>query len=69
MPRGIKSEFDPTHVRDISERVYRIRLCEESGKDADKRMTKKDGDKGEQLRGRAAAYDALTRAYLKVMNG
>jgi hypothetical protein len=54
-------------VRDISEAVYRLRLNQESGDGADERMIAEDGDNGAKLRNRAAAYDSLTRAYLKVM--
>lgn len=54
----------PDRVRDVSEAVYRMRL----GPDDTARMIAKDGDKGEQLRGRAGSYDTLTRAYMKVLN-
>ena len=53
-------------IRDISEAVYRIRL-EQDCKGNVERMIAKDEDNGEKLRNRAASYDALTRAYLKVL--
>ncbi len=55
-------------VRDISEKVYRLKL-EQSCKGDVERMIKKDGDSGEGLRRRAECYDATTRVYLKVLNG
>ena len=64
-PAGRKQEFDPQLVADISERVYRRRLNDESGPGADERMVAKDDDGGEKLRGRAKAYDPLTRAYMR----
>lgn len=65
--KGRVAEFDAAHVEAISEAVYRSRLCDESGDGADERMIEKDGDGGAKLRGRARAYDALTRAYLRVI--
>lgn len=62
-----KLTFDPEYIRDISERVYRERLRQESGDGADLRMVEKDKDGGAKLRGRAAIYDGLTRAYLKAL--
>lgn len=64
-----KPEFDVEHVRDVSEAVYRARLDDESGEGAAERMIAKDGDGGEKLRRRAGAYDALTRAYMRVLCG
>lgn len=66
MPREPKPTFEPNYIRHLSEQVYRVRLehdCE--GNVA--RMIAKDKDNGEKLRNRAAAYDPLTRAYLKVL--
>lgn len=60
-----KSTFDPEYIRDLSERVYRLRLEQDSSGNVD-RMIAKDKDSGEKLRARAASYDPLTRAYLKV---
>jgi len=64
-----KQELDPELVSDISEQVYRRRLNDDSGQGADERMIAKDGDGGKKLRGRARAYDPLTRAYLRVLGG
>jgi hypothetical protein len=58
--------FDPEHVRDISEKVYRIRLNDDCPSNVD-RMLAKDDDGGKKLRNRARSYDALTRAYLKAL--
>ncbi len=52
-------------VRDISERVYRDRLG--AGEVAS--MIAKDGDGGVKLRERSVSYDALTRAYLRAIEG
>lgn len=66
-----KPSFDPEYVRDISEKVYRLRIEQEvPGNVA--RMLEKDREKdpndgGAKLRNRAASYDVLTRAYLKVL--
>ncbi len=65
MPREPKPTFKPEYIRDLSEKVYRIRLEDASGKGAAERMIEKDQDAGEKLRRRAGAYDALTRAYLE----
>ena len=59
-------------IRDISVRVYKLRLQQESGADAVDRMLAKDDEKqpgcGEQLlRNRAASYDPLTRAYMQIL--
>lgn len=54
-------------ITDISEKVYRIRL-EDDCKGNVERMLAKDGDGGAKLRGRAKAYNALTRAYLVALN-
>lgn len=64
MPREPRPTFDPEYIRNLSEAVYRRRLIDDSGEGADERMIAKDKDSGEKLRGRAAAYDPLTRAYL-----
>lgn len=63
------AKHTPEQIRDISEAVYCLRLEDASGggKGAVERMIAKDGDDGEKLRNRAAAYDQLTRAYLKVL--
>lgn len=53
-------------VRDISEVVYRQRLEQDCPGNIE-RMIAKDGDSGQKLRGRAGAYDTLTRAYLKAL--
>lgn len=58
--------FDPEYIRDLSVRAYRLRLEQECPGNV-ARMLEKDADDGTKLRGRAAAYDALTRAYLKVL--
>lgn len=58
--------FAPEYIRDISENVYRIRLEQDSPGNVE-RMIAKDEDNGEMLRNRAAAYDPMTRAYLKVL--
>ncbi len=59
-------------IRDISVKVYKLRLCQESGEDAVGRMLARDEEKqpgcGEKLlRNRAASYDPLTRAYLLIL--
>lgn len=53
-------------IREISVAVYKLRL-EASNPGAIARMLKKDADEGQKLSGRAASYDPLTRAYLKVL--
>jgi hypothetical protein len=53
-------------IRDISVAVYAKRLNQECHGSAD-RMLAKDADGGLKMRGRAAAYDPLTRAYLDVL--
>lgn len=58
-------KFDPEFIRDISEAAYRQRLEQECAGNV-ARMLEKDGDGGKKLRGRAAAYDTLTRCYLDV---
>ena len=66
MTREPKPTFDPTYIRDISERVYRARLEQDSPGNV-ARMIAKDEDGGEKLRNRASSYDPLTRAYLDVL--
>lgn len=61
-----KPTFDPNYIRDLSEKVYRLRLEQESPGNV-VRMIAKDRDNGEKLRNRAAAYDPITRAYLKAI--
>lgn len=65
--RDRKPTFDPEYIRNISVGVYCQRLVDGNGVGAADRMVEKDADGGEKLRGRAGAYDALTRAYLKVL--
>ena len=67
MAREPKPTFDPEYIRDISEKVYRANLNRDSGDGAPERMIEKDQDGGQKLRNRAAAYDKLTRSYLKVL--
>jgi hypothetical protein len=61
-----KPTFDPSYIREISEKVYRVRLEQDSPGNVE-RMIAKDEDNGEKLRNRSGAYDPLTRAYLKVL--
>jgi hypothetical protein len=64
MPREPKEpDFDPELVTSVSEIVYRERLGET---DAAK-MIADDGDGGVKFRKRAAAYDALTKAYIRAI--
>jgi hypothetical protein len=60
-------EFDPLLVREASIAVYKMRLVQDSGDGAVERMVEKDGDAGEKLAGRAAAYDPLTRCYMRLL--
>jgi hypothetical protein len=71
------AKFDPDHVRDISERIYRKKLDSECGAGTAK-MTDDmiaNGEKGHDgktpmsIRARAGAYDKLTRLYLEELNG
>jgi len=55
--------WNPEFIRDLSERVYRQNL----GADDVRRMIEKDGDSGQKLRGRAMAYDKLSRTYLELL--
>lgn len=64
-----RHKYDNNFIRDISEKVYKTRLRQESGNDAVERMLEKDGDGGVKLRGRAIAYDSLTRVYLEAIAG
>ena len=66
MSKEPKPTFDPTYIRDISERVYRLRLEQDCHGNVE-RMIAKDEDGGQKLRNRASAYDPLTRAYLKTL--
>lgn len=59
--------FEPARIRDISLEVYKLNLIRDSGASAPERMIAKDADGGLKMRGRAASYDKLTRAYLKVL--
>jgi hypothetical protein len=65
MNKQPRATYDPEYIRDLSERVYRLRLEQDSAGNV-ARMIEKDEDGGEKLRNRAGSYDALTRAYLKV---
>lgn len=69
MTREPKPTFDPEYIRDISEKVYRVKLEDSSGggPGAVQRMLERDADDGVKLRNRAGAYDPITRAYLKVL--
>lgn len=58
-------EFPLDRIRDLSERVYRDRL----GENDVASMIAKDGDGGIKLRERAVSYDALSRAYLRAIEG
>jgi hypothetical protein len=58
-----EQKHTPEELRDISEKVYRELL----GPSDVASMIEKDKDDGQKLRGRAAGYDRLTRAYLKVL--
>lgn len=64
--REPKPTFDPNYIRDMSEAVYRHRLEQDCPGNVE-RMIEKDEDQGQMLRNRAASYDPLTRAYLKVL--
>lgn len=66
MAREPKPTFDPEYIRDISEKVYRLRLDQECDGNA-ARMVEKDKDTGQKLRNRAGQYDSITRAYLAVL--
>jgi hypothetical protein len=70
MTKTIAGDLQMTsdQIRDISVQVYKIRL-EDGSKGAVERMLAKDADDGRKLRRRAESYDALTRAYLKVLYG
>lgn len=65
--------MSPDEIRDISEKVYRIRLDQDTPHKSDDnpgnvaRMLTKDNDGGVKLRERAKSYDALTRVYVKVL--
>jgi hypothetical protein len=69
MSKERKPAFSSELIRDISERVYRIKLEDSSGggSGAVQRMIDRDKDGGEKLRNRAGAYDPLTRAYLEAL--
>ena len=64
-----RPSFDPDLVRDISEQVYKLRLEDPTGggRGSVQRMIDNDKDSGDKLRNRAGSYDALTRAYLRVL--
>jgi hypothetical protein len=66
MAREPKPTFDPEYIRDISEKVYRLNLERDCDGNVT-RMIEKDKDEGQKLRNRAAAYDSVTRLYLKVL--
>ena len=69
MPNHERTIIDPEWVRDVSTRVYKMRLEDSSGggPGAVARMIEKDKDEGQKLRGRAGSYDALTKAYVKAL--
>jgi hypothetical protein len=58
--------MSPDQIRDISEKIYKIRLAQDHHDNVE-RMLEKDGDGGVKLRKRAGFYDSLTRAYLEVL--
>lgn len=60
-------EFDADMVHGLSIDVYKMRLVAGSGEGAVERMIAKDEDNGEKLSNRAAAYDALSRCYLRAL--
>lgn len=65
-------EFAPELVRRISVEVYKIRLNDGSGPIRDGttavgRMLAQDADDGVQLAERSVCFDALSRAYLRVI--
>ncbi len=62
------TDYTPEQIRDLSVEVYKMRL-EDSSPGGVARMLEKDDDDGAKMRGRAASYDKLTRAYLKVLGG
>ena len=53
-------------VRDISEKVYCMRLENDCHGNVE-RMLEKDGDGGKKLRNRASAFDTLTRCYVEAL--
>lgn len=61
--------WNPEFIRDLSEKVYRADLEHPTGggEGAVARMLEKDSDGGVKLRGRAAAYDKLSRIYLDIL--
>jgi hypothetical protein len=69
MSKEQKPTWDAEYIRDISEKVYRLKLEDGSGggTGAVQRMLEKDNDGGVKLRNRAGFYDQVTRAYLKVL--
>lgn len=69
--RDPKPTFDPEYIRDLSEKVYRIRLEQDCAGNVE-RMLAKDAemdsmDDGKKLRNRSGQYDPITRAYLHVL--
>lgn len=66
MAKEPKPTFDPEYIRDISEKVYRLNLERDCDGNV-ARMIEKDKDEGQKLRNRPAAYDSVTRLYLKVL--
>lgn len=59
-----KAQFTPEQIRDLSEKVYRIRL----GESDVARQIEKDGDGGAKLRVRAGVYDSLSLSYFEAFN-
>ncbi len=58
--------WNPEFIRDLSEKVYRVRLEDECKGNTD-RMLEKDDDGGKKLRNRAGFYDSLSRVYLDLL--
>jgi hypothetical protein len=61
-----KPKWNAEKITDLSVVVYKIRLEDATGggEGAVARMLAKDGDGGKKLRGRAEAYDPLSKAYV-----
>lgn len=60
-------KYTDRFVRQVSEKVYRRRLIQESGEGSPERMVAKDSDCGIKLMRRAGSYDPLTRCYLEAL--
>jgi hypothetical protein len=61
-----KPKWNAEKITDLSVAVYKIRLEDATGggEGAVARMLEKDADDGKKLRGRASAYDPLSKAYV-----